>query len=119
MPPRAIDPASLQGEALRRWYMRSPDDLEKERQARYDQRYGEFFAGKGPITVIPPLSQEALTQSRAVGDETSGGGSLRNPLKIAQDVLHDFQNGPKIQRPNTLETFTEMQSHIPCRQQTA
>lgn len=30
---------------------------------------------------------------------------FRSPLDMVQDALHDFQNGPKIQRPNTLESF--------------
>lgn len=30
---------------------------------------------------------------------------FRSPLSMAQDALHGFQNAPKIQRPNTLESF--------------
>jgi len=43
MPPRQVDPARLEGEALRRWYLRSPEDLELERQAAEAQRYDTFF----------------------------------------------------------------------------
>jgi hypothetical protein len=44
MPLRQFDPASLEGEALRRWYIRSPDDIEVERQSAEAQRYDNFFA---------------------------------------------------------------------------
>jgi len=30
---------------------------------------------------------------------------LLSPLDMAQDALKDFQNGPKIQRPNLVESF--------------
>jgi len=43
-----IDPAHLSGEALRRWYQRSPADVEKERQAAAAQRYASFFGGLRP-----------------------------------------------------------------------
>lgn len=45
MPERQIDPARLEGEALRRWYLRSPDEIERERQANQAQRYQDFFDG--------------------------------------------------------------------------
>ena len=40
-----IDPARLDGDALRRWYMRSPADIEQERQQAANQRYQNFFGG--------------------------------------------------------------------------
>jgi len=43
-----IDPATLQGDALTRWYLRSPDDIERERQSAAAQRYDAFF-GNGDI----------------------------------------------------------------------
>lgn len=44
MPERQIDPARLEGEALRRWYLRSPQDIEQERQAVAAQRHDGFSA---------------------------------------------------------------------------
>lgn len=106
MADRQVDPLRLQGEALRRWYIRSPGELEQERQARYDQRYREFFARDDSTASTPSVAQDAPPQSRVVATQTSGsGGGLRNPLEMAQDALHGFQSGPKIQRPNTLESF--------------
>jgi hypothetical protein len=60
MPDRQIDPSRLQDEALRRWYLRSPDDLAQERQAADAQRYRDFFGDRsaadpgvswGPLTI--------------------------------------------------------------------
>lgn len=49
-----LDPARLQGAALTRWYLRSPADIERERQEAADQKYKDFFAPKQP----PPLAAE-------------------------------------------------------------
>ncbi|MCW2987589.1 MAG: hypothetical protein JWM24_527 [Solirubrobacterales bacterium] len=47
MPPGPIDPARLQGDDLTRWYLRTPAELEQERQAAEAKRYDEFFFGGG------------------------------------------------------------------------
>lgn len=39
-----IDPARLEGDALNRWYLRSPADVEAERSRAADRAYREFFA---------------------------------------------------------------------------
>lgn len=39
-----IDSARLESEALRRWYLRPPADIEKERQAAALQRHHDFFS---------------------------------------------------------------------------
>jgi hypothetical protein len=44
-----VDPSSLQGEALNRWYLRSPDEIEQERQAAHAQKYNTFFGGTEPM----------------------------------------------------------------------
>lgn len=38
-----VDPARLEGEALRRWYSRSPAEIRDERTAAVVRRYDEFF----------------------------------------------------------------------------
>lgn len=43
--PGSLDPASLQGDALTRWYLRSPIDIERERQAGEARRFQDFFYG--------------------------------------------------------------------------
>jgi hypothetical protein len=45
MPVNWTDPESLEGDALRRWYLRSPAEVEQERQAAADRRYQDFFYG--------------------------------------------------------------------------
>lgn len=42
---RQVDPSRLQGEALKKWYLRSPAEIEQERQAAAERRYNEFFGG--------------------------------------------------------------------------
>ena len=59
-----IDPARLQGEALRRWYVRSPADIEDERRKKAASAYDSFFSQ--PTT--SPTSQEDPQQQ----DDTSG-----------------------------------------------
>jgi len=59
MPDDPIDPATLQGDALTSWYLRSPDDIERERQSASAQRYQDFFgtAGRRPsLTSFWPLA---------------------------------------------------------------
>ena len=43
MAERQIDPARLEGEALRRWYSRSPDQIQRQRQAAEHRREQVFF----------------------------------------------------------------------------
>lgn len=45
MPSGPIDPARLQGDDLTRWYLRTPAELEQERQAAAAKRYDDFFFG--------------------------------------------------------------------------
>lgn len=52
-----IDPARLEGDDLRRWYMRSPADIEQERQKAAAQRYQDFF-GAGPDEPEPDIDDE-------------------------------------------------------------
>ncbi len=40
-----IDPARLEGAALKRWYLRSPTDIDQERRQAAAQRYRDFFRG--------------------------------------------------------------------------
>lgn len=57
MAERQIDPSRLQGEALRRWYLRSPQDLEQERQAAQARRYDEFFRATPSADIDPGNSR--------------------------------------------------------------
>src|ERR1700759_4946175 len=48
MPDGPIDPASLEGDDLTRWYLRSPDEIEQERQDAAAQQYQSFFGQTDP-----------------------------------------------------------------------
>ena len=65
-----VDPSSLQGEALSRWYLRSPDEIEQERQAAQAQKYDAFFTGTDPADSPTTLPTRAYQGSSA----TAGDG---------------------------------------------
>ena len=56
MPYRQIDPARLEGEALRRWYMRSSDEIQKQREAAEARQHAEFFGSGNPAAHLSRLS---------------------------------------------------------------
>jgi hypothetical protein len=43
--PYPEDPSRLDGDELDQWYRRSPQDIERERQAAADERYRAYFGG--------------------------------------------------------------------------
>jgi hypothetical protein len=47
VPDGSIDVGSLEGDALTRWYLRSPADIEQERQAAAAKRYQDFYGPSG------------------------------------------------------------------------
>ena len=51
------DPSLLSGEALMRWYPRSPAEIERERQTRASSRYDSFF---GPLRDVEAGISPAL-----------------------------------------------------------
>jgi hypothetical protein len=71
-----IDPARLDGDALTRWYLRSPTDIEQERQADAAQRYADFLgvdraAQEEASTAYPSPSE--LGDSQLGQDEATHG----------------------------------------------
>ena len=64
-----VDPSRLQGEALNRWYLRSPDQIARERQAAQATKYDAFF-GRTEPAVSPTTSPAPAYQgsSAATGD---------------------------------------------------
>jgi hypothetical protein len=42
-----VDPAKLEGEALERWYRRTPEELEEERLLAQQEQHEEFFGSSG------------------------------------------------------------------------
>jgi cytochrome c553 len=83
-----IDPARLRGDALTRWYRRSPSDIEQERQAAETQRYNAF------VGQLRPTSQDALPDwgPATSGDHNEAGpntswssqtGSIHGSMRLA------------------------------------
>ena len=48
-----VDPSRLQGDNLRLWYLRSPGDIEQERERSQAERYKAFFEGLRPASNTP------------------------------------------------------------------
>jgi hypothetical protein len=69
--PYPVDPASLEGDELEQWYRRSPQEIEKERQAVAAQRYRDFFgtdpdgATRSDLDVPPstPTAESGFAQT--------------------------------------------------------
>ncbi|HEX3364994.1 hypothetical protein [Phenylobacterium sp.] len=87
-----IDPARLEGDALTRWYLRSPDDIEQERQEAAAQRYQNFFGGNAGVDPDPGLDAGLETPSQD-GDPGSDGGN-EAPAKDVEPELSWVQVGP-------------------------
>lgn len=68
MPRRGVDPASLEGEALNRWYQRTPAEIEVARRIASDQRHQEFF-GQPQIAPSFPLEEIQLQHALAGDDD--------------------------------------------------
>ena len=76
MPYDPVDPASLEGEDLTSWYLRSPQEIEQQRQAAAQQRYNQFFYGDGSRD--PPADDQAASGAYSSDQpptfaDTSGG----------------------------------------------
>jgi hypothetical protein len=84
-----IDPARLEGNALTSWYLRSPTDIEQERQAAATQRYADFF-GEQPGAVAHRYGR-AFDQSGHDDD------------RVGQDSVMHFALAPN-SAPATSET---------------
>lgn len=61
-----MDPARLRGDALRRWYLRSPSDIEEERRQKAASAYDVFFT--------PPTTNRTFEQS-PTSEGAKGDGS--------------------------------------------
>lgn len=53
MPDTQTDPGLLEGEALRRWYLRAQREIDEQRRAEEARRYAEFFASSPETAAVP------------------------------------------------------------------
>ena len=84
-----IDPARLDGDALTRWYLRSPADIEQARQAAAAQSYNDFFGSPGgsydtAATDPPPSSDDFSTSPAPLFSDAPPG-----PLPAGADGYFD------------------------------
>jgi hypothetical protein len=86
MPNRHADPSMLEGEALQRWYVRTPQEIEAEKRKAEAERHARFVASIQQQDPGPRRRSES-------------------PLDVVSDAFDDFQSGPKIQRPSLAESF--------------
>ncbi len=63
---RQLDPTHLQGEALQHWFRRSPEDVDRERQAEAAKRYRAFFGHGRHADPDPGISLELDPSARNV-----------------------------------------------------
>src|SRR5689334_3264332 len=95
MPAAQINPPRLQAEPLRRWYLRPPDEIEGERQARADAAYDAFFSPAkhansavqvAAATAVPPARAPALPGS-CLDCHAPPPLPLPNPVRPAIDMF--------------------------------
>jgi len=93
-----VDPSSLEGNDLTRWYLRSPDEIEQQRQTGQAQRHNEFFGRTAPTS--PPATSPALAYqdpSVTTGDgptwEVNGTNSWRRQDRQAYKPSAEVQPG--------------------------
>jgi hypothetical protein len=105
MAERQIDPARLEGEDLKRWYLRSPAEVEADRQAAQSLRYRDFFDSTpiderqdheaSPIRQTPPLSDDVLWIA-------NGGGGYRAIRSGSNDFGAALQSDQPANYPDYL-----------------
>ena len=74
---REVNPAELEGEELRRWYLRSPEEIERQRQATAEVEYRAFFGGLRPAGTLsfctaPQSSRQVLGTPVGANVRSSG-----------------------------------------------
>ena len=67
MPARQVDPARLEGDALARWYRRSPQEVEREREMASRRAYDAFFVRDG-ASAFGQLMAKTSSGPEAIAD---------------------------------------------------
>lgn len=92
MAERQLDPARLEGEQLRRWYLRSPDEVERERQAVIEQRSANFFRGASTAAQgAKPPNQRPDTSGFDALWVADGSGGYRAVRPKQSDFLRTLE----------------------------
>ena len=77
-----IDPTRLRGDALTRWYLRSPAEIEEERRQQAGQAYNAYF-GQGETRPDPGLAADGADVPPA--DRTPPGWTQIGPNRWRSD----------------------------------
>lgn len=88
----SMDVGSLEGDELTRWYLRSPAEIEQERQAAAAKRYQDFFYGPSGTDPDPGFAREL-----PAADHDVDPGFARSLWSTSQDIDPGFtwvQVGP-------------------------
>ncbi len=115
-----IDPARLKGGDLTQWYLRSPDDVEQERQDAAAQRYQDFFGDNRDVAPDPTVDDgfqtadpESEPVSGAYADRPTQDGDpgftwvSDGPNKFRSVPTSSDQGGPSPE-PNPAGTATRL-----------
>ena len=87
-----IDPARLEGDALTRWYLRSPAEVEQERQAAAAQKYDDFFGGgpaRSPFADNGPQVSNLADGAADTKFSVGGANALRGEWPASYSRLSD------------------------------
>lgn len=108
-----IDPARLEGDALRRWYLRSPEDVEREQSRRAEHSYSEFYGGLRNLRQ-PASSAPNRPRSASGFDSTDRGGSAQTDVGAAAPQ----SMGSGARRPRaTVDDCVDCHGRLPPRPQ--
>jgi hypothetical protein len=80
-----IDPARLDGDALTQWYLRSPAEIEQERQAAAAQRYADFFGTTGE----PGSQTSGISPDRSLPDPNGSQSGHAGVERVGPDGRFD------------------------------
>ena len=105
MPDKLIDPSRLEGDALARWYRRSPQEIEQEREDHAEQLYQAFFRPAGDARaneeLQPLVWQEDAGSSAGILDKRGAGPvdaslfiEIGNPENRKMIKQHEREKGP-------------------------
>jgi len=103
MPRSPVDPARLNGEALNRWYLRTPDDIEAERRSAEERRYEDFFGEPQSASPIAKPTVEPLANSGSDALWVAKGyGGYRAVRPDQSDFQETLEPNAVTEHPNYL-----------------
>ena len=96
-----LDPARLEGDALKQWYLRSPAEIEAARDATRTQRYQTFVAGIRSVGAPERSETGAARTINASEGYGIGHGSTAQPSWLEDTLL--VRRGGNDTRPGQVQ----------------